>query len=74
MLVINDEDIVSEARRLRRSRKPLLGKRYRKFESCSLRHAVLAAETFWYVSRYICEKGRLFAKFGEQVGPEKSAS
>jgi hypothetical protein len=74
MLVINDEDIVSEARRLRRSRKPLLGKRYRKFESCSLRHAVLAAETFCYVAREICAKGGLFAIFSKQTGPEKSAS
>jgi hypothetical protein len=48
-----------------------LQKAYYEFEFTSLRHVVSIAERFCYVAREIRVKGRRFATFATQTGPEK---
>src|ERR1017187_1622103 len=47
---------------------------YGEFEFTSLRHAVSTAEKSSYVAPEIWGKGRLFAVFPQQTGPEKMAA
>jgi hypothetical protein len=48
-----------------------LQKAYPEFEFTCLRHAVSTAEIFCYLVREIRMKGRIFATFATQTGPEK---
>jgi len=47
---------------------------YREFEFTSLRHAVSTAEKLCCIAPEISEKGRRFAVFPQQTGPEKMAA
>src|ERR1039458_9336599 len=51
---------------------PSISEQYMKFEFTSLRHAVSTAEKLCFIAREISEKGRLFAVFATQTGPERS--
>jgi hypothetical protein len=49
-----------------------LQKAYPEFEFTSLRHVVSSAENLWSFGPEMREKGRTFATFAIQTGPEKS--
>src|ERR1035441_8879828 len=53
---------------------PSISEQYMKFEFTSLRQTVSTAEKSSYVAPEIWGKGRLFAVFPQQTGPEKMAA